>query len=190
MNSKNPTSVVPPEWEDPPEWKDPREVPWKRWAIGLSLAVLVVMLVMAVVPRVFAPPPPPPLSPAANLTRDLIKSVEEIRGAESLYVMLESAADRRALQEKLKIQRSRLVVLVSKLKAGAIEPAERKHVVELGENMTAWWAVQDEVFEALQPKVFTRDDASRARVLVSVESKRSYDQLLNLIEHWVALQER
>lgn len=175
----------------PSEWQDPRPpLPWGRWLLGLALVSALVLLTTSVGQRLVAPAPPVPLSIEASVTRELSRLVEESRGGESLYVMLESASDRRALQGKLTAGRGRLSALVAKAQANATHATEQHIVAELDEALLAWWAAQDQVFQALQSRVISRDDAGRARLLLTVDSQHSFHRLLNIIDRWVAWQAR
>lgn len=171
----------------PPEWQDPRPaLPWGRWLAGLALVSLLVMLAMSLGKRLLAPVPPPPQSPAASLTRQLSRLVEEGRGAESLYVMLESISDRRALQGTQTAQRTRLSELIGTAQASANHAAEQQLIAEFGEALLAWWAVQDQVFEILQSPVITRDDSNRARRLLAEDSQRCFHRVRSIVDRWVA----
>jgi hypothetical protein len=173
------------------EWQDPRPpLPWRGWLIGLGLFALFGVLTMVVATRLFGPAPTAPLPQRERAAQEIAGLVEEARGAESLYVMLENAPERRAMQVRLMAQRARLATLVATLKAGGAAAPDPQRAAELTEALNAWWAVQDEVFETLQPQIVTRDGASRARLLVTVDSQRSYQRLLNIIDRWVAQHER
>ena len=176
---------------EPAEWQDPRPpLPWRAWLIGLGVLGLVVGLMMSAATSLFGPAPAKPLSPRVLAVQEIARLVEEARGAESLYVMLENAPDRRALQAKLMAQRPLLTAVVATFGADGPAAAEALRAADMTEALNAWWVIQDQVFEALQAQVVSRDGASRARLLVTVDSQRSYQRLLNIIDRWVAQHER
>ena len=151
---------------------------------------MVVGLMMSAATSLFGPAPAKPLSQRVLAVQEIARLVEEARGAESLYVMLENAPDRRALQAKLVAQRALLTALVATLGAEGPATPEAQRVADMTEALNAWWVIQDQVFEVLQAQVVSRDGASRARLLVTVDSQRSYQRLLNIIDRWVAQHER
>lgn len=172
---------------EPAEWQDPRPpLLWRAWLIGLGVLGLVVGLMMSAATSLFGSAPAKPLSQRARATQEIARLVEDARGAESLYVMLKNAPDRRALQAKLMAQRPVLAALVATFGADGPAAAEAQRAADMTEALNAWWVIQDQVFEALQAQVVGRDGASRARLLVTVDSQRSYQRLLNIIDRGVA----
>lgn len=172
------------------EWQDPRPpLPWRTWVVGWALLGVVVWLVITAATSLFGPAPAAPLPERVRAVQEIAGLVEEARGAESLYVMLENAPERRALQAKLMAQRSMLTRLVATLSTDGLGVPEAQRPADMTEALHAWWVNQDQLFEALQAQVVSRDSASRARLLVAVDSQRSYQRLLNIIDLWMARQE-
>lgn len=172
------------------EWQDPRPpLPWRTWVVGWALLGVVVWLVITAATSLFGPEPTTPLPERVRAVQEIARLAEEARGAESLYVMLENAPERRALQAKLMAQRSVLTTWVATLGTDGPGVPEAQRAADMTKALNAWWVNQDQLFEALQAQVVSRDSANRARLLVTVDSQRSYQRLRNIIDHWVARQE-
>ena len=176
-------NLRPTEYGWPSEWQDQRpSLPWRQWLSGLITAVLCAWLVGILAQRMLAPAPPVPLPEPLRLTQAIAQRVEETRGLESLFVMLENSRERRELETRLLQQRERLTDQVAALTAALPAADEQRRVLELNKALGQWWAVQDQMVVELQPRVVDRDRVARARLLLTVDSQQRYEVLLTTID--------
>ena len=175
----------------PAEWVDPQTVSnRRRWAAVFGIAVVLLVSFSWLLDKAAEPAAPTPAPTSMQMIGEVAKLVDEGRGMESLHLMLEEGRDRRAVEARLRTQRSRVSGLMTTAAASMPMADDQRQLHELTSALNDYWQVQDQMLTLSRLSNQDRDMASKAKAMLTGQSTRSYQALLATTERWFASHER
>lgn len=174
-----------------PPWVDPRAVtPWWRWAMaGVMLAALC-WGYMWCLKKAAEPMPVAPMSSSLRMIRQLAQQVDEMRGLESLELIIENARERREIAVRMHQKWAGIAALVKA--SGAAMPGEQDQIIvkALVLNLDGSREVQQHMIEQMATAAIDREAVAKARVMFSGDSMRHYKAILKLLDRWTVLHDK